>query len=1113
MASIPIPPGMPPPPLPDFWRKAPSPDRVATLSSTTSSQASAWPAQGQTSPKVKEHGYRQQIGQQQTILSAPPPTHHITFASPPTPTPLIRPGGPASKKMTAHAHPRSIFTLQPHASDDPPPLAVYHICRICFRPRSERYHREHPIPLNVRPPPPGICRRCRVTSIEDTERVGVLLLSKSSDVKLGLRSLMPEENYVSGEEMREARSRELLSKDRCGNRQVFEVKSTGPCKQKDEAAKQRKDATYRYVTIRHKPRSRSRSRVEVRSKVAATSQEAIEASLSNSGCTPRANRTAAVAVEASVKVKPDSNPSVPPVTAKKSTAQSAKLDDLPETDCSISITSEAQARVRLNDHGHGSSSQTVSAKSQSVADMKAIAQPTESKIRKIAREEIERYRQAERKLDAHKAPFAHGRMVPVGRRISQATDKSQPAPWEESLRTSKITIEGGKRIVDALPRHTTRREEHNVSVKQGQHFSDAARGARGSKGFVYSHTSQRVATSGKQTYEHKVSPEHDRNGVGLSSHDRLEQSGPTELVEMSGALPSSSNSSSRSEREHVKPTKISKSDAIDARKETSRSLSVEQSWGGGRSQEERSGWQGQTASEICAGKAAKSDERDCMRYPAQAEASGEAELREVTDPWMDTQDGVRTPDKHFTRSADAEKHQAISLMSRSQGGGERKPKHKDSQSEASTARRSGASTADSKTTIEKQYHHNDAASGNDDQYKASGSCEDGGGDAGSEHRSSSWRDEGAKAQYTTKSRWQGGHVGRQAADAHWSRASSQHSLWESPRPLSPQVTVPRSLHSNTAQSHASRGSAAPSKQSNVRSESGYLGGDSEYMYTVRTVTPANRPVSERELDQVLGHEYKKTEEYVRRRKRQDSAAARADRQSNTGGTRTADVWNEAPASNAPSQATNLTAKSRVSEAGTVGTDGTRSVRFAKKVDFSPTPPNSEASSSQFHMIGARGGSSAHIQLEVTESLPKRRQSSDLTAENLHRGRSRSRDTTAGYNSGAHEDFIFVDEMEYIPRSSRRPHEPVDSTNSGHESPALMHALSESPSRERLNEMLDAPARPDVHSSSHAGAGPYRAFESRGSRPGSMDVDDGSNAPTRWSQQGSRADSGVPGMSW
>ena len=53
-----------------------------------------------------------------------------------------------------------------HASNVPP-LAVYHICRVCLRPRSSRYHRDHPIPINGVPPPPGICRRCRIVPIDN----------------------------------------------------------------------------------------------------------------------------------------------------------------------------------------------------------------------------------------------------------------------------------------------------------------------------------------------------------------------------------------------------------------------------------------------------------------------------------------------------------------------------------------------------------------------------------------------------------------------------------------------------------------------------------------------------------------------------------------------------------------------------------------------------------------------------------------------------------------------------------------------------------------------------------------------------------------------------------
>lgn len=75
-------------------------------------------------------------------------------------------------------------------------------------------------------------------------------------------------------------------------------------------------------------------------------------------------------------------------------------------------------------------------KATAQATVPAVPGFTESEIRTFARDEVERYRQAERMMAAHPNAYAHGRMVPVTstvpveRRIETVRDEAPSMPWE-----------------------------------------------------------------------------------------------------------------------------------------------------------------------------------------------------------------------------------------------------------------------------------------------------------------------------------------------------------------------------------------------------------------------------------------------------------------------------------------------------------------------------------------------------------------------------------------------------------------------------------------------------------------------------------------------------------
>ncbi|KAF2862220.1 hypothetical protein K470DRAFT_263073 [Piedraia hortae CBS 480.64] len=97
-----------------------------------------------------------------------------------------------------------------------PPMAVYHICRVCLRPRSAKYHRENPILINCVPPPPGICKRCsKPKVVEIAEQV------TSNKVNLGVSCLAPRETYITKGKLKEIEDEQLR---REGKRQYIEKK-------------------------------------------------------------------------------------------------------------------------------------------------------------------------------------------------------------------------------------------------------------------------------------------------------------------------------------------------------------------------------------------------------------------------------------------------------------------------------------------------------------------------------------------------------------------------------------------------------------------------------------------------------------------------------------------------------------------------------------------------------------------------------------------------------------------------------------------------------------------------------------------------------------------------
>ncbi|TKA66056.1 hypothetical protein B0A55_09916 [Friedmanniomyces simplex] len=414
---------IPPPPLPEFYLpKAPSKGNNDG-SSTSSASVDHAQALAQTKIKVRRRS-KQKITE--TYLQEPT-THDYDAALAKLPP---DPGDGTDERMRVRytverTTSRPIVTFAPPPpplnTNDVPPLAIYHVCRICLRPRSTRYHCEHPIPINGVPPPPTICRRCRVSTVKEVAKVATVIQeSESNKMKLGIGAFIPQEDYVSNKEMKERRARELLrSVERQRLRESSASESTG----------QEREIAFRRVRVLE---SVSDSPPRLQTSVKSTAQDAIDAvSVRSQG-----GRTTIAVAATSRPVGPSSEKTFS-VSARPSEgrANDSGFQEVGEGVISTEPPRDIDKTKQKTKITAYTASSIAHAPSTAVARASvSIAQParperSESEIRRIAREEIVRYRQAERKMEAHPDPYAHGRMVPVERRIEKQADVIEPMPW------------------------------------------------------------------------------------------------------------------------------------------------------------------------------------------------------------------------------------------------------------------------------------------------------------------------------------------------------------------------------------------------------------------------------------------------------------------------------------------------------------------------------------------------------------------------------------------------------------------------------------------------------------------------------------------------------------
>lgn len=431
---------IPPPPLPKFYL----PTQVETRKSSSTSSLSSRSEAVVRTKRQTEQSQRKKI-------------FVVTEESP---TPAVKaladlaesPGDATDERVTKEIKytryretPAPVITVPPPPpvqTSHVPPLAVYHICRICLRPRSARYHREHPIPVNGVPPPPGICRGCRITSIEEVPKSAEMVVGEESNkMRIGIGCIVPDQDYVSNAEMHRRRGKQLMPT--CA--QILQT----PPRQRLVIEEQESSGTgsserelmYRHVRVRE---STSEPPARPKTSAESTAQDAIDALGAQS---EHCSFTEIEGLDKKATLK-----SKPPKSAQAPATQQDEVDhnDVPKLDWFVEVGQGKVAVRGLSQlPGKGPIDAAMSpyvtpAEPQrsalfpphvlvrESAPSKPSQQPTytESYIRRLAREEVERYRQAERKLDAHTDPYAHGRMVPVEGKIKNQADVASTLPWD-----------------------------------------------------------------------------------------------------------------------------------------------------------------------------------------------------------------------------------------------------------------------------------------------------------------------------------------------------------------------------------------------------------------------------------------------------------------------------------------------------------------------------------------------------------------------------------------------------------------------------------------------------------------------------------------------------------
>ncbi|KAH9828847.1 hypothetical protein Tdes44962_MAKER09216 [Teratosphaeria destructans] len=1018
---------------------------------------------------------------------------------------------------------------QPMTKYDVPPLAVYHICRICLRPRSNRYHREHPIPVNGVPPPPGICRRCRVKKVEESgvveedvveivkirdERPGCPNLfqgGESNEMRIGLSALIPDSDIVSADEASERRDREVLRKLERGER-LYKVQEVHKESSADEEETRR--IRYRHVYVRERSVSANPQEAagdvdgaplpKPKTSASSTAQDAIDAV---SLLCQEPVMTNATAAAASMEVQPTG------------TQQALTSAEAPPT---IKLRGADTVKAKTGKEASNKASSSTSypaSRSETKAPVKVMesSQPrfTEIDIRRMAREEVVKFRHAERKLEAHPDAYAHGRLIPVARRIEKSRDVKEPRPWEEvevrvvnqsqsGQKVSSQAAEAGLFEREVSYKHVSQPSQRltadnpavePTSIKerpssdarsQPQHSHTGRRdfayeadshtysASRGSKG-ESRRASERSASQHEPLYRHPGAEGSIHKGRGeLSEYERVSRTG-TKSNKSSQTLQETQQSfrGDSSGLKMTEPNTGSSSKPLPPESDPPISVKMREvlSWDPTQRFEAGDPWQ---------------------EPPSKHDV--DEVIEEVEQPRLNrSRTDSRVSDRVRELKNDADREQRATSVRTSGYSGS---SYLDGNSVAKTASRQTSRFAEDAQVMD----HEDFGGGSAREPANDFSTQS----QKSEARASFRNREEVE---DDKTLWPGssslrsgpdqGEADEKTARSQVSHAASRQSGNESPtsiesrpRAFDRRMAAVRQQEARSREVAAST-SEMPTQPGTQQIRDSQPLRDDEYIWARRVIRPVNHdeervshddlPAKHRTyVDQFFRKSFapigngptrkdgRPSDHWMEVEERLESGKPAHKRDSpnqqhtsvawaKDGDSRTSkkSVRQASPPEVQPSRGQQQRRHYRRETKGSPSSTSTR-VRFASKVEVSPTPPGSDASSSQFRIIGARGGSKKRVDGESGE---------DLIAEYESRGRTRVRRDRRHHEPIEEEAEYYSDKKRSATPDAPRGKDAMnrwdgvdDSQYRPRKGRPLHTALSESPSRERLTETFGGTAK-------------------------------------------------------
>ncbi|RMZ04972.1 hypothetical protein D0860_06134 [Hortaea werneckii] len=1059
---------IPPPPLPEFYMNAkkppsyaPPPSSLSSASSTTSSSDQPDnddkpPTTVKTKTKIKTSKQSQQqkasaIAQRIVAEAQLPPAvvedatderKMVTFqgVSGTTPTPIV-----------------TLPQPPPAYLDQPPPLAVYHICRICFRPRSSAYHRSHPIPVNAVPPPPGICRRCRVLKVEETttrvakpdrevREIEFVRQSQSNDIRLGLFTGINNEDYISREGWEAKRARALL---REAERQRLEDEG--------EESEDEGDVTYRHVRIRQRVDCPTRAEQiatsvlpclpKPRTSIYSTAQDAIDQVSSPS--------EEKLVVDSKKSTDDRKRPVAQTPIAPGAAEQRTKLVSSHKDAVSSRAVKFYASVTRRGSSNSSHSQSTVKAKTTVETEVPKPA-PTESEIRKIAREEVVKYRDAERKLQAHPDPYAHGRRVPVERRIDSKASNHEDIPWRKDTLRVQIGKTG-----------TTDQGAAKSPAREVQEFSVTRQKAPPPK--------RETGTESRNEYPWSKERSNSQHQAAKEREVIVER-----VERRSKAF--KKDSPERNIHVHVRGPSLPAKAAADPQSTTTEQRSATS---------ERTKW-------------IRTGQEATTKTGESSSSSSRSKHAPQIDEWYHESTSLRATSPLSSRPT--KKSDVIQMETELE-----MPSGVKSQAAASYSR-AGSSRPEmirefhghaEQERIERSSYVRPAAS-----ERSSKPTDRDYWEVNSEEQTADRRSLASRDIHVRYGRGKVGDqdqvTGRPPIGSERPARTERIELSESGPRHTEEATPLRAYDRRMAAAEAEKSRTGKADQRDPatvdprKSHQSPPANDYEWTHIRRIIQPAHQPWKRDPFDTRPADHYTETVKYQHNSRpapskpkqsqtpkppvqEQDSMASRKVERRDYWGATSQSSRYEAQASSSFQETSERSGHTRKStkrqEAKVSPSEGSNArVRFASKVEFSPTPPGSDASSAQFRIIGPQGRSKSKGKL----SGGGWESGEDLIAEYERRGRARARDQDRGemYASSA-KDGVTEEEVPSRDVKNAKPQ--------SRKSRPLAEALSESPSRENLYESFSAYG--SSARSKLGGYGPYRSGEVRSD---SLEVGEGSN---------------------